>query len=119
MFRTILITIVLLLPATLLAQADSVHFAKCKVTCSWSRTGEDAVVTVTIKNGSKKTLVDPKVRVTFYDKDGNELTTDAKMYFVRIGPGKSKTMEGRIWDFVSEAAVKEKTKSELEGGYFE
>jgi uncharacterized membrane protein len=119
MLKLLVVAFIIMAPAALMAQTDSAMYAKCKVSVSWSRNGEDAVVTVTVKNGTKKTLIDPLVRVTFYDENDKELTTDAKMYFVRLGPGKSKTMEARFWNYVPLEAVNKKTKGMVEGGYFE
>ncbi len=88
------------------AQDETAMRAKCAVSVSYALRGEDAHVTVTVKNGTKKTLVDPVVRVRFLDKDGNEVTTDAKGYATRIKPGASKKLETRIWRMVSPDAVK-------------
>ena len=117
MVKIVLICLLLAIPSIATAQDDSELYKKCVVTAKWSRKGEDAVVTVTVKNKTKKTLVDPSVRVTFFDKDGEEVTSDSKTYFKRIKRGKSKRMEARIWDFVPEEAVS--VKCEVEGGYFE
>lgn len=103
--------------ATMIA-GDAEEYAKCSVAVSWKRTNpEDCVVTVTVKNGSKHTLVDPTVRVMFYDKDGKEVTSAAKAYFARIGKGKSKRLEARIWSYVDSTAVD--AKGLVEGGYLE
>lgn len=73
---------------------------QCSCSVSWMRRGEDAVVTVTVKNGTKKTLVDPVVRVRFYNADSIEVASDAKMYFTRIKPQASKRLEARIWQLI-------------------
>lgn len=103
---------------SLRAQSDSELYKKCNVTVSWSRNGEDAVVTVTVKNGAKKTLHDPVVRVAFFDADGNELVADSKAYFKNVPAKGSKRMEARIWSYVPENAVKQ-AKGSVVGGYFE
>ncbi len=103
--------------AAVLAGDTEANYAKCSVTVKWSRRGEDASVTVTVKNGAKKTLVDPVVRVTFFDKDGNQVASDSKAYFARIGKGASKRMETRIWSLIPPEA--EKVEGKVEGGYFE
>jgi hypothetical protein len=107
--RTILAFIPLALMVLLApchAQDETAMRAKCTVSVSYTLRGEDAHVTVTVKNGTKKTLVDPVVRVRFLDKDGNEVTTDAKGYAARIKPGASKKLETRIWRMVSADAAK-------------
>jgi len=109
---------VLAIPMAASAQSDSELYEKCSVTVSWSRNGEDATVTVTVKNNTKYTLHDPVVRVAFFDKEGNELAADAKAYFKDVPPRKSKRMEARIWDLVPENAVKQ-AKGTVVGGYFE
>ncbi len=88
------------------AQDEAAMRKKCTVTVSYTMRGEDAHVSVTVKNGTKKTLVDPVVRVRFYDKNGTEVTTDAKGYAARIKPGAAKKMETRIWRSISPDAVK-------------
>jgi len=108
----------LALPAALPAQSDSELYEKCSVTVSWSRNGEDAVVTVTVKNPTKYTLHDPVVRVAFFDADGKELVADSKAYFKNVAAKKSKRMEARIWTFVPETAVA-KAKGSVVGGYFD
>lgn len=117
MWKLLLVCLMFIAPLAAQAQDDTELFKKCTVTAKWSRRGEDAVVTVTIKNKTKKTLVDPTVRVTFYDKDGEEVTSDAKTYFKSVKRGKSKRMEARIFDYVSEDAVK--VECEVESGVFE
>ena len=114
----IVITLVMSAPMLASAQSDSELYEKCSVKVSWSRNGEDATVTVTVKNNTKYTLHDPVVQVAFFDKDGNELVADAKAYFKNVPPRKSKRMEARIWDYVPEEAVK-KAKGTVVGGYFE
>ena len=124
--RTAVNTFKLLIPAILVlaipslaeAQSDSELYEKCSVTVSWSRNGEDATVTVTVKNNTKLTLHDPVVRVAFFDDEGNELVADSKAYFKNVAPKKSVRMEARIWSFVPENAVK-KAKGTIVGGYFE
>lgn len=102
----------------LLYATDAEEYAKCSVKVGWKRSNaEDCTVTVTVTNGSKKTLVDPTVRVTFYDKEGKEVTSAAKAYFARIGKGKSKRLEARIWSYVDTTAVE--AKGTVEGGYLE
>lgn len=101
----------------LLAQDTSKMLNQCTCSVSWARRGEDAVVTVTVKNGTKKTLVDPVVRVRFYNTDSVEVASDAKMYFTRIKPHASKRLEARIWQLVPQEAVY--VKSSLDAGVFE
>ncbi|GMV52765.1 MAG: hypothetical protein IAE64_02700 [Flavobacteriales bacterium] len=85
---------------------DAEEFAKCPVQVNWKRTkAEDYTVTVTVTNGSSYTLIDPKVRVVFYDKDGKELSSAAKAYFARIPKGKSKRMEARIFSYIDTNSV--------------
>ncbi|MBI2794047.1 MAG: hypothetical protein HYX66_05265 [Ignavibacteria bacterium] len=84
----------------LMAQDTSTMLKQCSCSVSWMRRGEDAVVTVTVKNGTKKTLVDPVVRVRFYNADSIEVASDAKMYFTRIKPQASKRLEARIWQLI-------------------
>ncbi len=113
------ITIVLLfINAAPVNATDEEEYAKCTVTVKWKRTNaEDCTVSVTVKNGSKKTLVDPTVRVTFYDSSGKEVTSASKAYFARIPKGKSKALEARIWSYVDTTAVE--AKGAVEGGYLE
>lgn len=116
--RALIITALLCLTAAVSIAGDTeANYAKCSVTVKWSRRGEDASVTVTVKNGAKKTLVDPVVRVTFFDKDGNQVASDSKAYFARIGKGASKRMETRIWSLIPPEA--EKVEGKVEGGYFD
>ncbi len=119
MIKLLLFVFVFLAPYTVLSQEDDVEkmYEKCTVSLKWSRRGEDAVVTVTIKNMTKKTLVDPYVYVTFYDDEGNEVAADGKTYFVKVKRGKTKRMEGRIWDYIPEEATE--VKGVVEGGEFE
>ena len=119
MWKILLVSLLIMIPAGLQAQPDYELWDECDVKVSWSRNGDDAVVTVTVHNKTKKTLVDPVVRVSFFNEEGDEVASDAKSYFHRIKPGRKKTMKARIWDYVSEDAVKEKTTGKLEGGYFE
>jgi len=100
-----------------LAQDTAANLAKCTVAVSWARRGEDATVTVTVKNTTKKTLVDPVVRVRFYNIDSVEVASDAKMYFSRVKPGASKRMETRIWSLIPTDASY--TKGSLDAGVFE
>ncbi|MBK7578521.1 MAG: hypothetical protein IPI24_14045 [Ignavibacteria bacterium] len=78
---------------------------------------EDATTVVTVKNATKKTLVDPVVRVRFYNKEGAEVSTDAKGYAARIKPGASKRLEARFWSSVDTTAVT--AKGEVEYCVFE
>lgn len=117
-FVPLLLMLLLGAPYSTFAQSDSELYKKCNVTVSWSRNGEDAVVTVTVKNGAKKTLHDPVVRVAFFDADGNELVADSKAYFKNVPAKGSKRMEARIWSYVPENAVKQ-AKGSVVGGYFE
>lgn len=78
---------------------------KVKVTVSFRKTGTDWPVSVTLKNESGKTFSDPVVRVRFYDKDGQEVSSDAKMYFVTVKKGATKKLETRIWNDVDTTAV--------------
>lgn len=113
---TLFVTLVFF--ATTLHAGDAEEYAKCSVKVSWKRTNsEDCTVTVSVKNGSSKKLVDPTVRVTFYDKEGKELTSAAKAYFARIGKGQTKRLEARIWSYVDTNAVE--AKGTVEGGYLE
>ena len=105
-------------PTAFSAQSDSELYKKCSVSVSWSRNGEDAVVTVTVKNNTKTTLHDPVVRVAFFDAEGKELVADSKAYFKTVAARKSKRMEARIWSFVPEGAV-QKAQGSVVGGYFE
>lgn len=100
-----------------LAQDTAAMLKKCSLTVSWSRRGEDASVTVAVKNGTKKTLVDPVVRVRFYNKDSVEVASDAKMYFNRIKAGATKRMETRIWSLIPHDASY--TQGSLDAGVFE
>ena len=119
MFKLLITAILFLaIPSLAEAQSDSELYEKCSVTVSWSRNGEDATVTVTVKNNTKLTLHDPVVRVAFFDDEGNELVADSKAYFKNVAPKKSVRMEARIWSFVPENAVK-KAKGTIVGGYFE
>ena len=102
----------LLSVAILVADDTSTLLAKCSVKVTWSRRGEDATVTVTVKNGTKKILVDPSVRVTFFDANGEQVASDSKTYFVRLGKGASKRLEARIWSLVPPEAVKAEGKVE-------
>jgi hypothetical protein len=105
-------------PPTVNAGEEEAEYAKCTVTVKWRRSNpEDCAVTVTVKNGTKKTLVDPIVRVTFLDSAGKELTSAAKAYYTCIPKGKSKTLETRIWSYVDTNAVD--AKGSVEGGYIE
>lgn len=116
--RAFIIMILLCFTAAVVIAGDTeANYAKCTVTVKWSRRGEDASVTVSVKNGAKKTLVDPVVRVTFFDKDGNKVASDSKAYFARIGKGANKRMETRIWSLIPPEA--EKAEGKVEGGYFE
>lgn len=116
--RSIALALLLVLSATILVAGDTAsNLAKCSVKVTWSRRGEDATVTVTVKNGTKKTLVDPSVRVTFFDKDGAQVASDSKTYFVRLGKGANKRLEARIWSLVPPEAVKAEGK--VEDGVFE
>ena len=119
MWKILLVSLLIVIPGALQAQPDYELWDKCDVKVSWSRNGDDAVVTVTVHNKTKKTLVDPVVRVSFFNADSTEVASDAKSYFQRIRPGKKMTMKARIWDYVTEDAVKEMTEGKLEGGYFE
>lgn len=78
---------------------------KVKVTVSFRKSGTDWPVSVTLKNESGKTFSDPVVRVRFYNKDGQEVSTDAKMYFVTVKKGATKKLETRIWNDVDTSAV--------------
>lgn len=119
MFKLLLtVLFVLVVPTAAPAQSDSELYEKCSVTVSWSRNGEDATVTVTVKNNTKLMLHDPVVRVAFFDEEGNELVADSKAYFKNVPPKKSVRMEARIWSVVPENAVK-KAKGSVVGGYFE
>ncbi len=119
MFRVALVLVLLALGLVgVRAQSDSELYKKCSVTVSWSRNGEDATVTVTVKNGAKKPLHDPVVRVAFFDAEGNELVADSKAYFKVVPAKGSKRMEARIWSYVPENAVKQ-AKGSVVGGYFE
>ncbi|MBK7412864.1 MAG: hypothetical protein IPI29_09960 [Ignavibacteria bacterium] len=62
----------------LLGQDEKAMRKKCAVSVTWTWRGEDATTVVTVKNATKKTLVDPVVRVRFYNKEGAEVSTDAK-----------------------------------------
>jgi hypothetical protein len=105
----IFITAFLVLGNKLLYASDAEQFAKCTVTVAWKRTNaEDITATVTVHNGTNKTLVDPKVRVTFFDKDGKEVASAAKAYFATIPKGKSKRMEARIFSYIDTNAVEAK-----------
>ena len=119
MIKLLLFAFVFLAPNTGLLQEDDVEemYKKCTVSLKWSRRGEDAVVTVSVKNKTRKTLVDPYVYVTFYDAEGNEVAADGKTYFVKVKQGKTKRMEGRIWDYIPEEATE--VKGVVEGGEFE
>ena len=108
----------LAVPVVVSAQSDSELYEKCSVTVTWSRNGEDATVTVTVKNNTKYTLHDPVVRVAFFDEDGNELVADSKAYFKNVAQRKSKRTGARLGSFVPENAVK-KAKGTVVGGYFE
>lgn len=90
---------------------------KCAVTVSWKRRGDDATVTVSIKNGTRKKLVTPSVRVTFYDSTGEEVASDAKTYFSTIPAGSNKRLEARIWAYVPAEASS--AKGVVDGGSFE
>lgn len=90
---------------------------KCTVSVTWTWRGEDATTVVTVKNATKKTLVDPVVRVRFYNKEGSEVSTDAKGYAARIKPGASKRLEARFWSSVDTTAVS--AKGEVEYCVFE
>lgn len=78
---------------------------KVKVTVAFRKSGTDWPVSVTLKNESGKTFSDPVVRVRFFDKDGQEVSTDAKMYFVTVKKGATKKLETRIWNDVDTSAV--------------
>ncbi len=99
------------------AQDEKAMRKKCTVSVTWTWRGEDATTVVTVKNATKKTLVDPVVRVRFYDKDGAEVSTDAKGYATRIKPGASKRLEARFWSSVDTTAVT--AKGEVEYCVFE
>ncbi|HLP29249.1 MAG TPA: FxLYD domain-containing protein [Candidatus Didemnitutus sp.] len=101
----------------LVAQDEKAMRKKCTVSVTWSWRGEDATTVVTVKNETKKTLVDPVVRVRFYNKDGAEVSTDAKGYATRIKPGASKRLEARFWSSVDSTAVT--AKGEVEYCVFE
>jgi hypothetical protein len=99
------------------ATANEALWKKCVVTVEWKKRGEDATVIVTVKNGSKKVLTDPTIRVTFFDKAGSEVAADSKGYFGAIRPGASKRMEARIWTSIPAEAVS--AKGAVDGGFFE
>lgn len=79
---------------------------KVKVTVTWKRHGDDAHVTPTLHNQSGKTLIDPIVRVRFYDKNNVEVSTASKSFFARIGKGQKKRLETRIWSSIDSTAVR-------------
>ncbi len=105
-FLPFLVLCVLACYRPLQSQTDTDLRKKCPVTVTWKLNGEDATVTVTVKNGTKKTLVDPLVRVRFYNKDGLEVSSDAKGYSATIRPGASKKLEARIWRSISPESAK-------------
>lgn len=112
------LTLVMLIPSITECRVDEKEMRKkCAVTVKWAKRGEDATVTLTIKNATKKTMTDPVVRVRFYDAEGAEVTTDAKAYFAKLKPGTSKRMETRIWSSISPLA--ESAKGEVEYCVFE
>lgn len=115
-FRWLVLALCVIVTVTV-AQDTATLLKKCSATASWSRRGEDASVTVTVKNGAKKTLVDPVVRVRFFNADSVEVSADAKMYFSRIKPGGSKRMETRIWQLVPTDAAY--VQASLDAGVFE
>jgi uncharacterized membrane protein len=118
--KTLVMTLVVAIMAVgapVSLMANEALWKKCSVTVVWKKRGEDATVTVTVKNGTKNTLTDPSVRVTFYDKEGNEVAADSKGYFGTIRPGASKRMEARIWTSIPAEATT--AKGAVDGGFFE
>lgn len=108
MIRTIALILCFLgLVAAPLHAADDMETMLKKVTVkvSFSRSGKNMAVTVSLTNTNKKPCTDPVVRVTFFDKDGNEVLTDAKAYFATIKPKATKRMETRLWRDVPPEAV--------------
>lgn len=113
----ILLLAVMMFGAPLWIRADESLWKKCTVSVTWKRRGDDATVAVTVKNRTKKTLTDPTVRVTFYDKDGKEVAADSKGYAATLRPGASKRMEARIWTSIPAEAAS--AKGAVDGGFFE
>lgn len=81
------------------------HRSQVRGSATMKRRGTDMVVSVTLKNGSKRTCIDPSVRVTFTNAAGDTVADDAKTYFVRIPKGAAKKLESRIWTSIPDDAV--------------
>lgn len=101
--RLLAVVCVLALTATALAQELE---KRVNVSLSWKRKGADVFVTATLHNKSGKTLIDPIVRVRFYDKNDQEVATASKAYFTRVGKGAKKRLETRIWSEIDTTAVR-------------
>jgi len=99
------IAVALMLVIAVTAGAQELE-KKVKVALTWKRNGSDVSVTTTLHNQSGKKLIDPIVRVTFFDKDGNEVATASKAYFTTLGRGVKKRLETRIWSEIDTAAVR-------------
>ncbi|NQW29747.1 MAG: hypothetical protein HQ472_04470 [Ignavibacteria bacterium] len=109
-----MIFVFIALTATVALAGDAGLLKKCKVDVTWNRHGEDAVVTVTVTNKTGKKLVDPSVRVTFYDAEEREVGGDSKTYFKTVPPGAKKKFEARIFSYVPAEA--KTAKGVVEGG---
>ncbi|MDZ4745858.1 MAG: FxLYD domain-containing protein [bacterium] len=79
---------------------------KVKVSVTWKRHGSDVHVTATVHNLSGKKLIDPIVRVRFYDKDDQEVASASKAYFTTLGKGAKKRLETRTWSEIDTTAVR-------------
>lgn len=113
LFQKVIVAFIVLTASVALA-GDAELLKKCKVDVTWNRHGEDAVVTVTVTNKTGKSLVDPSVRVTFYDAEGKEVGGDSKTYFKTIPKGAKKRFEARIFSYIPVEA--KSAKGEVEGG---
>ena len=101
--KLVVIILVFMLAGTAFAQELE---KKVKITLSWKRKGTDVFVTASLHNQSGKKLIDPIVRVTFFDKDGHEVATASKAYFTTLGKGAKKRLETRIWSEIDTNAVR-------------